>query len=148
MLSCTGGWWPNNKMTLWTLDTCGFDPRTENCQINIDDTNGTMSFVRKCPAHQNVNDPAQVHQENIRGASNTLDHLLQNAPSGLFDVNADGSRTFKRGITVDWSWTGTAPDRVLNIDVTGFSPTTTQRNAITTALNNRFGAGNVTVTFG
>ena len=135
-------------MTLWTLDTCGFDSTNQNCQINIDDTTGAMTFVRKCPAHQNTTDVNLVHQENTRGPGNTLDHILQNAPTGLFDTQTDGSRAFKQGINVSWTWSGTPPNRVLNITVTGFTPTTTQRNAINAAVNNRFGAGNVVITFG
>lgn len=134
-------------MTTWTLDTCGFDSTNENCQIFINDTTGELSFIKKCPAHQTVNDPNLVHQENTRGPSNALDNLIQNAPAGMFDVGTDGTRTFKQGITVNWTWAGSAPNRVLNINVTGFTPTTQQRNTITNALNNRFGVGNVTIAF-
>ncbi len=133
-------------MTLWTLDSCGFDTTNENCQIFINDTTQELTIVRRCPAHQTIN-PGELHQENIRGPGNALDHILQNAPATLFDASPEGVRRFKGGIDINWAWTGSAPNRVLNIDVVGFTPTTTQRNAINNAINNRFGAGKVVVTF-
>jgi hypothetical protein len=134
-------------MTLWTLDSCGFDETNQNCQIFINDTTQVLTIVRRCPVHQTIN-PGDLHQENLRGPSNALDHILQNAPAALFDTSPQGVRSFKGGITANWNWTGTPPNRVLNVTVTGFTPTTQQRTAINTAINNRFGAGNVIVTFG
>jgi hypothetical protein len=51
----------------------------------------------------------------------------------------------KNNITYDFSWSGTAPDRVLNISFTGITLTNQQKNTIRTVLNNRFGIGKVNV---
>jgi hypothetical protein len=134
-------------VTLWTLDSCGFSATDQNCQIFINDQTGEETFVRKCPVHAAASE-VQVHQENSRGPSNTLDNILQNAPAALFDLQADGSRTFKRGATVSWSWAGTPPNRVLNVNISGITLTTTQQNNLQTAANNRFGAGKVVLTYG
>jgi hypothetical protein len=60
-------------------------------------------------------------------------------------VDVNGSRTFKKGITATWSWSGTAPNRLMTITVTGIVLTTNQKNAIQTKLNERFGINNVTI---
>lgn len=137
---------------LWTLDTCGFDIITDNCQIEYDSDLSFIRYVRKCPAHANIPSDAtgfnQVAEENRRGPGNTFWTMLQNAPTSLFDVQNDGTRTFKRGINVSWSWTGTTPNRVLNITISGITLTTNQQNNIRNAVDNRFGAGKVVITFG
>src|SRR5262245_8354056 len=133
-------------MTLWTLDTCGFDIKTENCQILINDQTGTETYVRRCPAHQTATE-AQAHEENTRGKSNVEWEMLDGAPSSLFDTLPDGTRQFKNGINVTWTWSGTVPNRVLNVNVTGVTLTQNQQNSIKNKLNNRFGINNVVLTF-
>jgi hypothetical protein len=137
---------------LWTLDTCGFNETKENCQIEIAEPWTFVGFVRKCPAHQNVPDNQAgmdiVHQENRRGKGNALSAILEAAPSTLFDTLADGTRDFKRGINVSWSWSGVVPDRVLNVNISGVTLTTNQQNTARNFVNNRFGVGKVLLTFG
>lgn len=132
----------------WNPDSC-------TCRIDVGNDWTLSRFVEKCPAHSGLSDQQAWDAiwrpdnkgENQRGPSNTLDEIIQNAPAAMYDLQADGSRTFKQGINVSWNWTGTAPSRILNINVNGFTPTTNQRNAIMAKLDSRFGAGNVTVTF-
>jgi hypothetical protein len=138
-------------MPLWTLDSCSTNA-IDNCQIEIDNGFNFIRFVRKCPIHAGLSDDVAGFNvlwnpsntgENQRGPSNTLAEILDKGPSTLYDTATDGTRTFKRGITVSWAWSGTAPDRVLTVTVTGITLTTNQRNSITTFLNNRFGVGKV-----
>lgn len=136
-------------MTLWTLDTCGFDATNENCQILINDNTGEETFIRKCPAHaavsnSNVN---QVHEENTRGSSNTLDHILRNGPAAMFDTLPDGSRSFKSGVSISWSWSGTVPNRILTVNILGTNLTINQKNNLQTAADNRFGANKIILTW-
>lgn len=137
---------------IWTLDTCGFDDTNQNCQAEIDPGWIFVRWIRRCPTHVLLSDDLatfnQIHEENTRGSSNAFWTMLQNAPAALFDTDSGGTRTFKRGITVSWSWIGTFPNRILNITISGITLTTTQQNTIRNAVNNRFGSGKVNITFG
>jgi hypothetical protein len=135
--------------TTWSPDTC-------ECQIEYDwDSEATEEnrthtlkrFVNKCQAHAALgaddNIWNTVLEENPR--KNVAHQLiLDNGPAALSDL-IDGSRRLKAGITFNFSWSGTAPNRVLTISVNGLSLTTQQRNAIETFLANRFGAGRVLI---
>jgi hypothetical protein len=127
---------------IWTLDTCGFDDTNQNCQFEMTDKFEFIRAIRKCPAHQNQ-EFNNVYEENRRGPGNALGELLNRVPPTMIDTLPDGSKDFKKDINVSWSWSGQPPNRVLTITVTGTTLNATQRTAITTALNNRFGAGKV-----
>jgi len=136
---------------IWTLDSCSPNP-ANNCQVEVDNNFNFIRFIRKCPLHVGLSDDAagfsvlwnpQNTGENQRGPNNTLAEILDKGPTALYDIATDGTRTFKRGITVDWAWSGTEPNRVLTITVIGITLTTNQRNTVTTFLNNRFGVGKV-----
>lgn len=128
-------------VTRWSPDTCG-------CVIEYDENINLTSVVQRCPAHQTLLDNPSifnsVKEENSRKNIGIHDLLLNNAPTSLFDIDAEsGNRVFKKNIVVDWTWSGVAPNRVLTINVTGVTLTTNQKNAIKTFLDNRFGVGKV-----
>lgn len=127
-------------VTRWSPDTC-------DCVLEYDDQFNLINVVQRCTAHQNLANNAAVYNtvkdENPR-KNIGLDLILQNGPASLFDTDSEsGNRVFKRGITVNWVWSGTAPDRVLTLNVIGITLTTNQKNAIKTFLDNRFGANKV-----
>jgi hypothetical protein len=128
-------------VTRWSPDTC-------DCIIEYDENINLTNVIQRCPAHQGLANNAavfdSVKEENPR-KNQALDEILQRGPSSIFDVDAEsGQRVFKKGITVDWAWTGgTAPNRVITLTVNGITLTTTQKNAIRTFLDNRFGVGKV-----
>ena len=106
----------------------------------------------KCPAHENVGGIANnqdlydnvVCQEN--GKKNiAIDLLLQNAPTSAYNTTSEGTRTFKDGISAYWSWTGTAPNRLLTIIINGTTLTTNQLNSVRAKLDQRFGVSNVNI---
>lgn len=138
------------KTTNWKPDTCdciieqGIDDSLPQAQQVL----FGVSSIFKCPAHSHINNVDDhfnaVNEENPR-KNFSLDEILQNAPNNnWFDIDADsGARVFKKGITINWNWTGTAPNRVLTLTFTGVSLTTAQKNTLQTRLNNRFGNGKV-----
>lgn len=137
-----------------TIKTTRFSPDTCGCELEYtwDDTltesERVHSFksIVKCPVHSGQADETAyntVFEENPR-KNIALERCLANGPTALFDT-IDGTRQLKQGITYNFSWSGTAPNRVLNISFTGITLTTTQRNAIQTALNTRFGVGKVVI---
>ena len=136
------------KIQTWRPDTC-------ECVINqqYDDQADPIvltvhSVQNRCSQHSSLTNNTDlydvVNEENPR-RNFAFGHILDNAPTPMYDLQEDGSRTFKKGITVDWAYTGTIPNRVLTITVTGITLTTNQKNAIQTKLNERFGINNVVI---
>jgi hypothetical protein len=142
------------RTTRWRPDTCdciieyNWDDSTPlNARtFNLDRLN------RKCTAHENLQTDMDVWntvmEENPR-KNHAVQTILDNAPSQAIDINAeDGSITFKRGISVYWSWSGIPPNRLLTIIVYGITLTQNQINSINTKLDERFGISNVMVVNG
>jgi hypothetical protein len=136
------------QTTEWRPDTCG-------CVLYYqwDDTAPQDTRVHapvdsiKCTFHANQATHSaafnSVIDENTR-KNQGLQTALDNGPTSLFDVQADGvSRTLKNGITYSWTFSGTAPNRVITVTFTGISFTTNQRNAIQNRLDTKFGVGKV-----
>lgn len=57
-----------------------------------------------------------------------------------FDVNGD-----RNVISVNFAWSGTAPNRVLTLTPVGFTLTTSQKNAAQNKANQLFGVGKVVI---
>jgi hypothetical protein len=141
-----------------TIRTTRYSPDTCDCIIEYtwDDTIPEDSIVltldqvkTRCAAHAGMANNTDVYttvtEENSR---KNLAHrnLLDNGPNIIYDIDASsGTRVFKKGIRISWNWTGTVPNRMLTITLTGITLTTNQRNNAQTALNTRFGVGRVTL---
>lgn len=138
------------KTTRWRPDTCDcILEYTWDDTLTPDQITHTLDkIVRRCSAHETLVDDTTVYntvkEENPR-KNITVQLLLDNAPTSVYDVQVDGSRTFKKGIEVTWAWTGVSPNRLMTITVIGITLTTNQKNVIQTKLNERFGINNVTI---
>lgn len=139
------------QRTRWSPDTCDciIEYEWDDAEPSETRNHNLSTYVKRCSDHAIGNIPTDsnrfdvVKEENVR-KNNGLDTILQNAPTSLFDIDAEsGSRVFKRGITVNWTWTGTAPNRNIAISITGITLTTQQKNNLKTFLDNRFGVGKV-----
>lgn len=135
--------------TRWSPDHCScvveytWDNTTdENTRVHNYD-----NHIHICPDHLNVGPNLSGYNtmldENQR-KNNTLQHLIDNAAAQLSATGTAGG-TLKNGITYNFSYTGTAPNRVLNISFTGITLTTAQKNALQTAANNKFGVNKVVI---
>jgi hypothetical protein len=131
-------------VTRWSPDTC-------ECVIEYNADVTLSRVVQACAAHQGGTEATvfqTVLEENPR-KNHSINEILQNAPAAMFDIDAEsGQRVFKRGITVDFAWSGIAPNRTLTLTVTGITLTANQKTAIQNKLDTRFGAGKVTVVQG
>ena len=136
------------KTTRWSPDTCGcsidyqWDDSLPQDQITVT----PVGVPTKCAVHNVLGTVPTVFNavKEENGRKNTTRSLiLDNGPSTLFDTAPDGTREFKNGIEMSWSWSGTAPNRVITVTVTGITLTNPQKNAIRNILTNRFGAGKV-----
>jgi len=134
--------------TRWSPDTC-------DCSIEYTwDSESSEStrvhtfsnVVNKCQAHNAITDNALFNLLMDENPRKNIAHqlILDNGPTSLSDI-VDGSKQLKAGITLNFSWSGTAPNRVLTISYTGITLTTNQKNSVQTFLNNRFGVGKVLI---
>jgi len=126
-------------VTRWSPDTC-------SCVIEYDDDIILTNVVNRCPFHSGLAADTAVFNtlmdENPR-KNKAYQAILDNGPNTIYDLQADGNRTIKNGITISWAWSGTAPNRVLTLTLTGggITLTTAQKNAINSRLNTLFGTG-------
>ncbi len=133
------------KTTKWKVKTCPcvLEYTWDDSVTPIEKT--LKNFIIICPNHQALSDTDRwntIWDENPK-VSLSLYHILDNSPTtSLYDI-IDGSRQLKQSITFSYSYSGTAPNRVLTISFTGISLTTNQKNTIQSLLNNKFGVGKV-----
>jgi len=119
------------------------DTQTESTR-----THSLNTLVNKCPAHSILATDQDrwnaVFEENPR-KNQALQHILDNSPTtALYDI-IGSTRKLKETLGFNFSFSGTAPNRVLTVSFNGVSLTTTQKNTIQAALNTKFGTGKVTV---
>ena len=131
-------------VTRWSPDTC-------ECIIEYNDDLSLSRVVQACDAHKGGTESTTfnaVLEENPR-KNKSFKEILDNAPPGMYDTDPEsGARLFKKGITVDFEWSGVAPNRMLQLVVKGISLTANQKNAVQAKLDNKFGAGKVILTQG
>jgi hypothetical protein len=136
------------RVNRWAPDSCtciieySWDDSVPQNSIVLTPT----TTINRCPAHTTFVTPATHYsvlmEENPR---KNLAHqnLLDNGPATLFDVNSDGVKVLKKGINLNWVWSGTAPNRIVTVTISGLTLTTAQKNTAQSALNTKFGAGKV-----
>jgi len=108
----------------------------------------TLSKIIKCPNHTSLADNTAystvLNDENPR-KNLALQHILDNSPTtALYDV-VGSTRQLKSTLSYNFGFSGTVPNRVLNVSFIGISLTTQQKNTIQSALNTRFGSGKVLI---
>lgn len=136
------------QTTRWSPDTCDciIEYQWDDTELADTRTHTLGNYIRKCVAHASLASDTTRYQtvteENPR-KNLTYQGMLDNGPASLYDIQQDGTRTLKNGITFSWTWSGTAPNRLLTISYTGVTLTGAQKNTAQTWLNNRFGAGKV-----
>lgn len=135
--------------TRWTNDTCGCVVEYDwDDSIPQDSRTHTVSnVISKCAAHAAISDMTQhfniLLDENPR-KNLAHQHAIDTIPALLSSTGAVGGR-LKDTITYNFSFSGTAPNRVLTISFTSVTLTTAQKNSIQNALNTKFGAGKVVI---
>jgi hypothetical protein len=144
------------RTTTWNPDTCDCEIKYSWDDTLPEDTRiHSISFVnRSCNSHRNLLPNTVVTYSCIIDENNkknkTLQTALENAPNQLADVfqGEDGVTQYyqlKNNIIFSFSFSGTAPNRILTVNFIGATLTNQQRNAIQNKLNQIFGSGNVVI---
>ncbi len=137
--------------TQWSPDTCDCtfeyewdDTSSENTRVH-----NFKAVTKECASHAHLkgNNKKDMYdsslEENTR-KNGTIGELLDKAAADFGEVDpASGSMVLKKGITVSWDWTGTAPNRVMTLTATGINLSQQKKTATQNFLNNKFGVGKV-----
>ena len=135
------------KTTQWGPDTCEcvIEYSWDDSQPEGTRQHNLSRVVKRCPEHTAGPDSAVwnvVGEENPR-KNRAIDEIVQRAPDQFVDIAQDGTRTLKEGITIDFEWTGSAPNRIIRMIVKGVTLTQPQFNTLQGRLDTRFGPGKV-----
>jgi hypothetical protein len=138
------------KITRYSPDSCDciIEYSWDDTEPETTRTHTLSTYVNKCSAHSILATDQDrwnaVFEENPR-KNFALQNILDNSPTtALYDI-VNGIRYLKNNIGFNFSFSGTAPNRVLTISFTGITLTTNQKNTIQTFLNSRFGVGKVII---
>ena len=105
-------------------------------------------YINICQFHASIPDKNQRHnvvrEENSR-KNDAYQLVLDHAPASMLDTGPDGLPRLKKGINIDFTVAGVAPNRTFTLIVTGVTLTQNQINAAQNFVDNRFGVGKVTV---
>ena len=133
-------------MIKWTADTCTGNTST-GCVILMDMSNPNTpvfsSFERRCVHHSAISGDSlmQTMFTESRKKEHTRQKILETA-SAIIGETIDGTLTWKKGITFNWSYDN---NRILTVSVSGATLTTNQKSTIQTWADNIFGSGKVVV---
>lgn len=135
--------------TRWSPDHC-------SCIVEYQWDNTTSENTRVHTYAQHINicvDHASLGQ-NVTAYNAMLDEnqrknkvyqgIIDSLPSQLSSTGAAGG-SLKSGIIYNVSYTGTAPNRVLNVSYTGITLTTAQKSSAQNWCNTNIGSGKVVV---
>lgn len=138
----------------WSLDTCPcFISSSYDDTTPLDTRTYTVVSINPCQFHAGLGNDQTIRdialEENQR-KNNAIQNILDNVPTSLQDklytLMQDGiTRIIKKGVSITFTLTGTAPNRVLNLTITGATLTNAQKNNAQTFLDNRFGTGKVVI---
>jgi hypothetical protein len=138
------------QITRWTPDTCGciIEYQWDDTVDPALRTHTIKNVVNKCVVHTaqgpDTNHFNVVLDENQK-KNQAIDHIVQNAPAAFVDILPDGTKQLKAGITIDFTHTGVAPNRLITLTIKGITLTTAQTTNLQSRLDTRFGVGKVTV---
>ena len=131
----------------WRLDTC-------SCYIveQYDDTDPTYTKTlyevrNKCEPHLSIPDEllyGVVREENSTWAI-AFQGLLDNAPNTVYELDEWGNKKLKDAVYLSYSWTGTAPTRILVLTITGITLTANQKGNIQRFFDTKFGINKVLI---
>ena len=140
------------KTTLWSPDTCGCQFEYEWDDALPEDTrqHNFKRVAKDCVSHAHLtgNSKRDMYDSSLeenRRKNGTIQELLDKAAADFGEVDPQsGSMVLKKNINVNWTWSGTSPNRVMTFTVSGITLTTQKKTAAQNFLNNRFGVGKVT----
>lgn len=139
------------KTTRWSPDTCDcvleydWDDSVPDNQI----ITSYKTTVNQCSNHlhltgNNKKDTYDSVNEENKRKNGTITELITKMQSDFGEADPQtGAITLKKAINVSWVWSGTAPNRVMTLTVTGITLTSNKLNQAKNFLDTKFGVGKV-----
>lgn len=139
------------KTNIWKPDTCNCIVEYEfDDSLSIDQVTHTIkNSISKCSIH--TDEPTlQDHWNALRNENPKKNRawrlLLNNAPPEMIKTNDEGEIEFKRNIIITWMWSGTRPNRVLTINLKGYTLTQAQINFVNNKIDQEYPNQNIIFT--
>jgi len=140
------------KETVWHPDTC----TNPSCimvyswDTDLPDNLRVHTFVRAdriCSVHQSLLTESLAYTTALgdNQRKNKVDGLLRDNITSIVDTALDGTKTYKNGISFNWSFSGDGANRVLTVSISGANLTNNQKNTIQNLADTLFGVGKVIV---
>ena len=138
------------KTTRWSPDTCGcvFEYEWDDATNESTRQHIFKRVDKECVSHSHLtgNSKKDMYDSSVeenQRKNGTVSELASKASAEYFDISGDGTTTLKNGVTIYWTWSGTAPNRIMTIHVVGKTLTQNRMNQIQNALNTKFGINKV-----
>ena len=139
------------KTTQWAPDTCGciFEYEWDDTVSEDSRTHNFKQVVKECVSHSHLqgNSKRDMYDSSVeenRRKNGTIQELLERATAEFAQTDPQGGAiTLKNNINVTWTWSGTAPNRVMTLTVIGVTLTNQRKTQIQNFINNKFGTGKV-----
>lgn len=134
-------------MKSWKPDTC-------ECHIEEVYSGNTIvgggQVLYKCPNHTSIPDnelyDVLLNKEN-RPKNRIQSQLMTSFPTLFTETDVvSGTVMWKRGISFNWAWSGTANNRVITITTPGVTLSRQQREAAQSWCDTNIGVGKVVIT--
>jgi hypothetical protein len=140
------------QTTIWSPSVCGCkiyytwdDTLPEDSRTHTAQDNRTI----KCSFHTSLSDANSTYSTVLAECTKYVeakDLIIDNSPSTVYDLTPENKKILKSGIEIVGFYTGTYPNRVLNLSYSGTTLTTNQRNSVQNKLNTIYGTGQVILT--
>jgi hypothetical protein len=136
------------QTTRWSPDSCQciIEYQWDDSVPSTSRTHTLANYIRKCSAHATqANDSTRwntVLEENPR-KNIAYQLIVDNAPLQFVDTDANGIKTLKAGLSINFTVSGTVPNRVFTMTFSGTTLTQAQIDNVQSKLDTRFGAGKV-----
>ena len=130
-------WWPDTCSCKLLRD---YDPNTDTFTI--------LSYENVCNIHSSISNASQRHDAIVnqnQRRSIFYNKILEQFPALFAETNSEGTITLKKGITFNFSWSGTGTEAVLIISFTGINLNNQQKTNLQNLANSQFGSGKVIV---
>lgn len=120
------------------------------CVLLQDVINGEVVYAgieSACPFHLNADTQVVYNNahDNMLRHSHLQNKLMTDFATQLYQTGEGGTLIVKNGVTINYDWSGTGENRVLNLSVTGYNLSNNQKTAIQTWCDSNLGIGKCVV---
>lgn len=137
------------NITRWSPDTCGciFEYEWDDSVAVDQRTHTIKAIISTCSDHIGMNSNIENHYDKIleENVCKNKVHGQLLTLTNIGENDIEGKLVPKKGVNVNFSFSGQGEDRVLNISISGTNLTNQQKNSIQNWCENNLGANKVVI---